>query len=140
MEIEVDALCAITRSRGCFAHPAPRRRFLALVCSCLSACFSSVFCGTSLVCSVRGISKTPARELCVLYPVESTEGISEIWFCEPFLRRGFLRLKVGLGLLMVKSSLGVSPKPRFGPNLDSTVCLCMRRSAPSADCRALHLR
>jgi len=26
--------------------------------------------------------------------VKSTEGISEIWFCEPFPRRGFLRFRV----------------------------------------------
>jgi len=26
--------------------------------------------------------------------VESTEGISEIWFCEPFPRWGFLRFRV----------------------------------------------
>jgi len=52
--------------------------------------------------------------------VESTEGISEIWFCELFPQWGFLWFRVGLGLLMVKSSPGVSPKPRFGPNLDST--------------------
>ena len=29
-----------------------------------------------------------------LYCVESTEGISEIWFCEPFPRWGFLRFRV----------------------------------------------
>ena len=28
---------------------------------------------------------------------------------------------------MVKSSPGVSPKPRFGPNLDLTVCVSIER-------------
>jgi len=28
--------------------------------------------------------------------VESTEGMSEIWFCEPFPRWGFLRFRVRL--------------------------------------------
>jgi len=54
--------------------------------------------------------------------VESTEGISEIWFREPFPRWGFLRFRVRVRfLLMVQSSPGVNPKSRFDPILDAIV-------------------
>jgi len=49
--------------------------------------------------------------------VESTEGISEMWFREPFRRWGVLRFRIGV---RVKSSPRVNPKPLFGPILDST--------------------
>jgi len=52
--------------------------------------------------------------------VESTEGISEIWFCEPFPRWAFLRCRVRVRFNIFKSSSEVTPKPRVGPNLDST--------------------
>jgi len=40
---------------------------------------------------------------------------------DPFRPEGFTNLGYRLGLLMVKSLPGVSPKPSFGPNLDSMV-------------------
>ena len=52
--------------------------------------------------------------------VESTEGLQTFGFVDPFRAGGCSDLGYGLGLLMVKSSPGVTPKPRFGPNLDST--------------------
>jgi len=67
--------------------------------------------------------------------VESTEGISEIWFCNPFPPWGGHTFGV-MVRLMVKSVPGVSPKPRFCPNLDSTGA---GRLAASAQSSATHI-
>jgi len=75
-KIEVDALIVITIFRGCFERCGSNKKtphLLASMFSCLSICvllflLSSVCIAvgsTSLVCAVRSVSKTLAREVWV---------------------------------------------------------------------------
>jgi len=62
------------------------------------------------------------------YPSNLPKGFQRFGFVTPFRPGGFTHLGLWLGLLMVKSLPGVSPKPRFGPNLDSTVLIFLPSS------------
>jgi len=65
--------------------------------------------------SVARAASSPAR-----LPSNLPRGFQRFGFEYHFRAGGFSDLGYGVGLLMVQSSPGVHPKPRFGPNLDST--------------------
>ena len=81
--------------------------------------------GVALILFSLGLELDLTRIAHVRYvPSNLPRGFQGFGFVNPFRAGFFSDLGYGSGLLMVKSSPGVTPKPRFGPNLDLTgVCV-----------------
>ena len=111
-------------------HPPTRTQFLVLCWCGLSRAgflsFPAPFHCVFLLVNLQASWGYPSPLYCLIHrslplALASLTRFQKFGCVNPFRAGAFSDLGYGFGLLLVKSSPGVTPKPRFGPNLDSTV-------------------